>query len=270
MRGLSRSNLKYMSQASAAWRGGGLNWPSLLANCRGVTSPCCSTSSDRSVELDTEQAGNATLIAAIGVRRGLPARAVSIALATAYQESKIGNLPAATATPSGSSRNAPRRAGAHRSRSATPTTRSTPSSTALRRSPTCQERRRGPQLPRQAAPGPDAGRATAHPDRRRPGGHQLPDADQRRDRRAGGTQGRPGLRRPRGDPQGTTGQPAALTAGRPMTATERPGRGARALLAALTAVTVSYIVWPQSGPVMRGRRPNSPSPASSASHVTSR
>ena len=38
------------------------------------------------------RAENATLIAAIGVRRGLPARAVSIALATAYQESKIRNL----------------------------------------------------------------------------------------------------------------------------------------------------------------------------------
>ena len=44
------------------------------------------------VDLSTEQAENATLIAAIGVSRGLPARAVSIALATAYQESKIRNL----------------------------------------------------------------------------------------------------------------------------------------------------------------------------------
>jgi hypothetical protein len=42
--------------------------------------------------LSTEQAENATTIAAVGVRRGLPARAVSIALATAYQESKINNL----------------------------------------------------------------------------------------------------------------------------------------------------------------------------------
>ena len=39
-----------------------------------------------------DQAENAGLIAAIAVRRGLPARAVSIALATAYQESKIRNL----------------------------------------------------------------------------------------------------------------------------------------------------------------------------------
>jgi hypothetical protein len=43
-------------------------------------------------ELSTEQAENATIIAAVGIRRGLPARAVSIALATAYQESKIHNL----------------------------------------------------------------------------------------------------------------------------------------------------------------------------------
>jgi hypothetical protein len=43
-------------------------------------------------ELSTEQAENAALIAAIGVRRELPARAVSIALATAFQESKLENL----------------------------------------------------------------------------------------------------------------------------------------------------------------------------------
>lgn len=46
----------------------------------------------RTVELNAEQSENAALIAAIGVRRGLPARAVSIALATAYQESKIANI----------------------------------------------------------------------------------------------------------------------------------------------------------------------------------
>lgn len=44
------------------------------------------------VDLTPEQAENAATIAAIGVRRGLPARAVSIALATAYQESKIVNV----------------------------------------------------------------------------------------------------------------------------------------------------------------------------------
>ncbi len=44
------------------------------------------------VELDVTQAENAATIAAIGTRRGLPARAVSIALATAYQESDLENL----------------------------------------------------------------------------------------------------------------------------------------------------------------------------------
>jgi hypothetical protein len=53
---------------------------------------CTATVDGRTVTLSTEQSENATLIAAIGVRRGLPARAVSIALATAYQESKITNL----------------------------------------------------------------------------------------------------------------------------------------------------------------------------------
>lgn len=43
-------------------------------------------------EISTEQAENASLIAAVGVGRGLPARAVSIALATAFQESKLTNL----------------------------------------------------------------------------------------------------------------------------------------------------------------------------------
>ncbi len=44
------------------------------------------------VEVSVEQAENAATIAAIGVRRGLPARAVSIALATAYQESDLQNV----------------------------------------------------------------------------------------------------------------------------------------------------------------------------------
>jgi hypothetical protein len=53
---------------------------------------CTATVAGRTVDLAPDQAENAALIAAIGVRRGLPARAVSIALATAYQESKIRNL----------------------------------------------------------------------------------------------------------------------------------------------------------------------------------
>lgn len=44
------------------------------------------------VGLTTEQAENASLIVATAVRRGLPARAASIALATAFQESKLSNI----------------------------------------------------------------------------------------------------------------------------------------------------------------------------------
>ncbi len=53
---------------------------------------CSATVRGRTVPITTEQAENASLIAAIAQARGLPARAVSIALATAYQESKIVNL----------------------------------------------------------------------------------------------------------------------------------------------------------------------------------
>jgi hypothetical protein len=67
----------------AMWRGSGP-----LPDPEG----CSAKLAGRQVDLTTEQAENATLIAAIGVSRGLPARAVSIALATAYQESKIRNL----------------------------------------------------------------------------------------------------------------------------------------------------------------------------------
>ena len=53
---------------------------------------CVATASGRSVAVDTEQAHYAALIAGISVKRGLPPRAASIALATAYQESNIRNL----------------------------------------------------------------------------------------------------------------------------------------------------------------------------------
>jgi hypothetical protein len=58
----------------------------------GATDACTATVGGRSVRLSTEQAENAALITAISVRRGMPARAASIALATAYQESKLRNI----------------------------------------------------------------------------------------------------------------------------------------------------------------------------------
>jgi hypothetical protein len=61
--------------------------PSLLD-----TSGCTAEVDGHTVEVDLEQAENAALIASVAQRRGLPARAVSIALATAYQESKLYNL----------------------------------------------------------------------------------------------------------------------------------------------------------------------------------
>ncbi len=53
---------------------------------------CTATVGGHTVELATEPAENAALIVAISVQRGMPARAASIALATAYQESKLYNL----------------------------------------------------------------------------------------------------------------------------------------------------------------------------------
>jgi hypothetical protein len=53
---------------------------------------CEAVASDSVAQLDPEQAGNAALIASVAVRRELPARAVSIAIATAMQESKLRNL----------------------------------------------------------------------------------------------------------------------------------------------------------------------------------
>ena len=46
-----------------------------------------------SLLLDTEQAANATTIAAVAERLGLPHHAVTIAIATVLQESKMHNLP---------------------------------------------------------------------------------------------------------------------------------------------------------------------------------
>lgn len=53
---------------------------------------CSASVGTDTFELSPDQAGNAALIAAIAVERGLPARAVSIALATAIQESGLRNL----------------------------------------------------------------------------------------------------------------------------------------------------------------------------------
>lgn len=56
------------------------------------TSGCTAEVDGHTVEVDLEQAENAALITAISIERGMPARAASIALATAYQESKLYNI----------------------------------------------------------------------------------------------------------------------------------------------------------------------------------
>jgi hypothetical protein len=60
----------------------------------GASDECSVEVGGHRVELTVEQAENAALIAALSVRRGMPARAASIALATAYQESDLTNLEA--------------------------------------------------------------------------------------------------------------------------------------------------------------------------------
>lgn len=57
-------------------------------------SPSCRVGSDSSaLTLDPEQAANASTIAAVAGRMGLPDHAVTIAIATSLQESKLHNLP---------------------------------------------------------------------------------------------------------------------------------------------------------------------------------
>lgn len=57
-----------------------------------VAVACSATVGGATVVLTPAQMGNAATIAGIAVRRGLPARAATIAIATAMQESKLSNL----------------------------------------------------------------------------------------------------------------------------------------------------------------------------------
>jgi len=53
---------------------------------------CTATAGGTTVHVNLDQADNAATISAVAARRGLPARAATIALATALQESKLVNL----------------------------------------------------------------------------------------------------------------------------------------------------------------------------------
>jgi hypothetical protein len=69
-----------------------------LLRSRNLTEPvpgqqrCVATANNKTAVVDLEQAHFASIIAGVAVRRGLPPRAASIALATAYQETGIRNL----------------------------------------------------------------------------------------------------------------------------------------------------------------------------------
>ena len=54
--------------------------------------PECTVKADGEVTLDSVQMANAATIAAVGVRRGMSEQAVVVALATAFQESKLENI----------------------------------------------------------------------------------------------------------------------------------------------------------------------------------
>lgn len=73
---------------------GGTAWYAVSTGVGPLPDPeqCTATVDDYTVALSTEQAENASIIAAVAERRDLPARAISIAIATAYQESKLVNL----------------------------------------------------------------------------------------------------------------------------------------------------------------------------------
>ena len=57
-----------------------------------LRSEYCTASTTSEVTLGLDQMANAATIAAVGIRRGVPERAVAVALATALQESKLNNL----------------------------------------------------------------------------------------------------------------------------------------------------------------------------------
>ncbi len=79
--------------ATAILIGGGWVWLSGRGTGLPVLVPACrSTALGNTTSLSPEQAGNAAIIAAVAEKRGLPARAATIGIATAIQESKLRNI----------------------------------------------------------------------------------------------------------------------------------------------------------------------------------
>jgi hypothetical protein len=71
---------------------GGAWWAWHRVNQPVLGTGCTAVANGRTVTLDAEQAGNAAIITGVAVQRKLPARAATIAIATALQESKLRNL----------------------------------------------------------------------------------------------------------------------------------------------------------------------------------
>ncbi len=72
---------------------GGAGWYGGTELIDAVRNPQCSVTAGGVTEtFDPEQTGNAALITALSMKRGMPPRAATIALTTAYQESKIRNI----------------------------------------------------------------------------------------------------------------------------------------------------------------------------------
>ncbi|MFD5429930.1 hypothetical protein [Streptomyces sp. NPDC127084] len=71
-----------------------VSWDESTPGCvvRAVDGPDSGAESETSFELTPEMAANAATISAVGTARGLPERAVTIALATAMQESMLLNI----------------------------------------------------------------------------------------------------------------------------------------------------------------------------------
>lgn len=78
-----------MSLAAAA-----IAWTQLYEGSTTVNAGCTVTepSSRHSFSISPEQAQNASVIAAVALKQGLPDHAVTVALATSFQESKLRNL----------------------------------------------------------------------------------------------------------------------------------------------------------------------------------
>ncbi len=72
--------------------GGAVIWSNATKQPLPMDDQCRAVAGGGTVTLTPEQAVNATLITSVALTRGLPARAVTIALTTAYQESGIRNL----------------------------------------------------------------------------------------------------------------------------------------------------------------------------------